>query len=69
MSETIRCAGYRRYGGAFTLGPVRWEQCKENATVMLKIEQDGKVDDLPGCQECWKEAQEKRLRILEVTPL
>ena len=69
MSEKVRCEGYRRYGGAFSLGPPVWRQCENDATVILKIEQDGNVGDLPGCHECWKEAQEKRLRILEVKPL
>lgn len=65
----VRCEGWRRYGGAFTLGPVTWQQCKENATVMLKCEQDGKVQTLPGCAACWSEALEKGIKVLQATPI
>jgi hypothetical protein len=68
-SGAKRCEGYRRYGGAFTLGPVRWEQCDENAIVMIKIVQDGEKKTFPACQECWKEAATHGLCILKVTLL
>lgn len=66
---SARCEGWQRYGGAFTLGPVKWEQCKETATVMLKLKQDGKVQTLPGCVTCWNEAIEKGIQILEARPI
>lgn len=53
-----RCEGWRRYGGAFTLGPVRWEQCKEKATVMVTVKQEGgPKKTLPACDHCLREAQ------------
>jgi len=64
-----QCEGWRRYGGAFTLGPVRWEQCKSDATVMLKLEQDGKEQTLPACHVCWDEAIDKGIRIIEAKPI
>lgn len=53
-----RCEGYRRYGGAFTFGPVRWERCKEDAVVLLTMTQEGKESKLPSCLRCWKEARD-----------
>jgi hypothetical protein len=35
--NTNRCEGWRRYGGAFTLGPVHWEQCEAQGIVRLKF--------------------------------
>ena len=52
-----RCEGFRRHGGAFTLGPVRWEQCNQGAIVMLTVKQDGKETTKPACLQCWNEAQ------------
>jgi hypothetical protein len=51
-----RCEGYRRRGGAFTLGPVVWEQCGNDAKVELIIVQDGKKSVVPSCTFCWNEA-------------
>jgi len=64
----MQCEGWRRYGGIMTFGPVKWEQCKENATAMLKVDQE-KVEDLPACPICWKEVIENKITILGVTPL
>ena len=52
----MRCEGYRRTGGAFTLGPVKWEQCKNDAVVMMEFKHDGEVQTLPACRECLGEA-------------
>jgi len=68
----MRCEGYIRYGGAFTLGPVKWIQCKNEAVVSIKFK-GGKSDPvkvLPACMDCWKECIEsKDIEILEVKPL
>ena len=64
-----RCEGYRRYGGVFTLGPVRWEQCKEQGTVMLAVEQDGEVQTMPACLKCWNEVIEKKIKVIEAKPI
>lgn len=65
-----RCEGFRRYGGAFTLGPVKWEQCKNDATVMLKLAQDNEpAKDFPACNECWQEALENKITILKSSPI
>jgi hypothetical protein len=66
-----RCQGWRRYGGAFTLGPVRWEQCKEKPTVMLRFKdkEDGKVRTMPACQKCWQECIDTGVKILKATPI
>ena len=55
-NSSVRCEGYRRFGGAFSLGPVTWQQCSERAIAVLTIEQDGKVQDVPACSKCWTEA-------------
>jgi hypothetical protein len=52
-----------------TLGPVRWEQCAEKATVMLKVSQGGKTQTMPACNKCWDEAIESRIAILEAKPI
>jgi hypothetical protein len=67
--RATRCEGYRRYGGAFTLGPVRWEQCPENAIVTLTVEQPGGSAVFPACAICWKEAVEKKIKILKAQPI
>lgn len=70
-AKTVRCEGWRRYGGAFTFGPVRWEQCKNDAVVNLKVRQEGEVQEMPGCMECWNEAIENsgKIEILEAKPI
>jgi hypothetical protein len=65
----MKCEGMRRYGGAFTLGPVRWEACKEPAEVMLTVKQEGEVETLPACKTCWKEVIENKIEVLKVEPL
>jgi len=64
----MQCEGWRRKGGAFTFGPVEWEQCKNEATVMLEVKQET-IKKLPGCETCWKECIEKGLKIISVVPL
>ena len=51
-----QCEGYRRTGGAFTLGPVKWKQCTENAIVTLTMEQEEVRQQFPSCMKCWQEA-------------
>ena len=66
----LRCEGWRRYGGAFTLGPPRWKQCKNDAEFLLTIEQDGEIlKDSPACMECWKEGIEKGIKQISAVPV
>ena len=65
----MRCEGYRRRGGAFTLGPVKWEQCEEEAAVRLTVKQDNKVSQFPACMVCWNEAIATAIEIQAVVPL
>ena len=65
----MRCEGYRRYGGAFTLGPITWVQCTNNAIVELTAVQDNKESTFPACLHCWKEAIEKKINVTSVVPL
>jgi len=65
----MKCQGWRRYGGAFSLGPVRWEQCDRKPVAMLKVRQDGKDKWLAACPECWTECIENEITILEATPI
>lgn len=65
-----RCEGWRRYGGAFTFGPVVWKQCEDEATVMLKLRQEmEEVKDFPSCHTCWQEAVAKKIEILKAEPI
>lgn len=68
---SLRCEGYRRYGGFMTLGsPTSWEQCKETATVLLKVKQKDGTKTLPACQTCWNEAlQTKGIKIIAAKPI
>jgi hypothetical protein len=70
-AKKVRCEGWRRYGGAFTLGPVTWEQCKETATVMLTCKQFLEpTKTLPACHHCWREASATTgIQILKVEPI
>jgi hypothetical protein len=36
---------------------------------MLTIEQDGKVESLPGCVICWQEAIDTGIKIIAVVPI
>lgn len=64
----MQCEGFRRYGGAFTLGPVTWQQCKEEATVELEVKQDGEVKKFPACVRCWRECIDNKIEIISVEP-
>ena len=68
IKET-RCEGWRRYGGAFTLGPVTWEQCKNPGIVILTIDQGEGTKKLPACKKCWQEAVANCIKILKTTPI
>ena len=71
----MRCEGWTRKGGAFTLGPVIWHQCENEAIVNIEFEQtwEGKKEDvkiLPACKECWQKCiDEKKITILQVEPI
>ena len=70
QTKMPRCEGYRRIGGAFTLGPPKWEQCKADATVKLTLVQDSQQQVMPACHTCWNEAiQGDKIRVLEVKPI
>ena len=64
----MRCEGWRRRGGVFTLGPVKWSQCENQAVVMLRVKQETE-QKLPACMECWREAVEHEMDILDSHPL
>lgn len=65
-----RCEGWRRHGGAFTFGPVRWEQCRNDAVVLLTVEQGGEVlKDSPACAVCWEEGRSRGIKQLDAKPI
>ena len=66
---STRCEGWRRYGGAFTLGPVYWVQCNEQGIVALTLRQDGKTKTLPACKTCWQECIDNKIEIVKVVPM
>lgn len=70
MKKTIRCEGWYRNGGAFTLGPVYWEQCANHATFRVRTVQDKKTNTLPCCPFCLEEARKTPdIKILSVKKL
>lgn len=73
--KKIRCEGYTRKGGVFTLGPVIWHQCENEAIVNIEFEQiwQGKKEEitiLPSCKECWQKGiDSENIKILSVEPI
>jgi len=78
----MRCEGWVRHGGAFTLGPVTWKQCENTATVQLTVRQrhgaqghnSGETGEneqsYPVCADCWNVAiAHKSISITEAKPL
>lgn len=67
----VRCEGWRRTGGVFTLGPVTWKQCENSGIVTLKFKdaESGKVKTLPACKECWGECLSAGIKIIETRPI
>lgn len=67
----MRCEGWIRKGGAFTLGPVVWEQCENEAVVSLKgVQGDNENFEQPACMECWNMAiSYPGMKIAETMPL
>ncbi len=48
-----RCEGWIRTGGIFTLGPVEWDQCKNDGKFMVTFKyQDEPEKTLPACESC-----------------
>ncbi len=74
MSNTpplLQCQGFRRYGGAFTLGPVNWVQCTNIAVVNLTFTQSDEPETtLPACMTCWEEALvNEQIQIIRAAPI
>ncbi len=63
-----QCEGWRTHGGAFSFGPVNWEQCKHEAIVVLTVIQE-KTEEMPACLTCWQEAIDNKIKISAVIPL
>ena len=71
-SNSMHCEGYRRRGGAFSLGPMTWEQCPNNAVVILTLKQKGEPKgEMPACAKCWEEARDPRwgIKIISAKPI
>jgi len=72
MTEnTVRCEGFRRAGGAFSFGPVKWEQCENVAVAMIEILQnDDQPAIFPACGACWHEAlNNENITVLDALPV
>lgn len=66
----MKCEGWVRHGGAFTFGPVKWDQCKNEATVKIHFQYDGDIDTLPGCIECWRRCIDAEdIKVISVWPI
>jgi len=69
-NNVVQCEGWRRRGGAFTMGGrPKWTQCKNDAIVMVEAVQDGKTEMMPACMTCWEESVERGIQINKVTPI
>ena len=67
----MRCEGWTRKGGAFTLGLPTWHQCEEEGTVNIEFKQGNEeITTLPMCNKCWEKGIEKEeIKILSVEPI
>ena len=64
------CEGFRKHGSMFTLGPITWKQCEDEAVVLIEVKQDGVIASFPACNTCWKEAiSNKGIEIISTVPL
>jgi len=48
-----KCAGKRRFGGAFTMGIPEWRDCPDEPTMAVVLE--GQEEAMPCCINCMKE--------------
>lgn len=52
------------------MGRPQWEQCKNDAVVMLTAQQvNEKKGKFPACLTCWNEAKERGVKIFEADPI
>jgi hypothetical protein len=67
-----RCQGWRRYGGMFTFGPVRWVQCKNKGVALLTTynSDNGEIQKpKPACVDCWIECIESEVLIIKAVQI
>jgi len=65
----MKCEGCtRREGGMMAFGPVKWQQCEKEATVIIKFKQGREdINTLPACPACWgKCIDSENIEILSV---
>lgn len=67
--EYIRCEGFTRNGGIMTFGPVEWNQCENDAQVMITAVQGNEKGTYPMCLECWQRGIDYNIEISEVVPI
>jgi len=73
----MKCEGWTRYGGAFTLGFPEWRQCENDAVVMIsgtqsKCDGTSKKEkfNMPACMDCWIKAEStNHMMIKKVLPI
>jgi hypothetical protein len=65
-----RCEGYRRKHNFMTLGGrVEWEQCTNEAIMVLEVKQDEGIGKFPACEKCYEECKEREIEILSKVDL
>ena len=65
--KEVRCEGYTK-PGAFQFGPRVWTQCSNNAIIMITVKQE-EEKTFPACNKCWKDAIERKMKIIRVEPI
>ena len=63
----MRCEGWRRYGGAFSIGLPEWRQCDNDGIALIKTTNNDKP--LPCCNICWNEIKKNEIIIESVEPI
>ncbi len=61
----MRCEGWSR-NGAFTLGPLNWEQCKNEATNLITVKQKEGISTQPACDSCLEETKNWPIEVLSI---
>lgn len=60
-----QCDGWVRTGGAFTVGGTpEWEQCKNEATMVVTVQQET-IEDMACCDECLQRIGDYNIPVLD----
>jgi hypothetical protein len=62
----MRCEGFKQDLGAFSY---RWSQCENEASLVARYDDGGRVREYPLCQSCLTRASLMNIKIIETRAL